>query len=65
MILEYHVMSKCEQNLLDIELETRDKLHIDLYSEGPFASYNSIQLNKRQVEHLIEQLMVFHSEMED
>lgn len=58
-------MSECEQNLLDIELETRDKLDIDLYSEGPFACYNSIQLSKRQVEHLIDQLMVFHSEMED
>lgn len=65
MILEYHVMSECEQNFLDIELERRDYLDIDLYSEEPFAGYNSIQLNKKQVEHLIDQLLVFHSEMED
>lgn len=65
MILEYYVMSNCEQNLLDIELEVRDKLSVDLYSEAPFACYNSIELTKSQVAHLIDQLIVFQAEMED
>lgn len=65
MILEYHIMSNCEQNLLDVELEVRNKLSVDLYSEGPFACYNCIELTKLQVAQIIDQLIVFHAEMED
>lgn len=65
MILEYHIVSECEQNLLDVELEVRNKLSVDLYSEAPFACYNSIDLTKSQVAHLIDQLIVFHQGMED